>query len=87
MVRGTVRLFGGDRPSARLVPNLERKETCFARFADDPEGRLWVCARVGREVFGTVLAPDEEWLRPGGGALFLDARPTQPTRRVAKKAA
>ena len=83
---GTVRLFAGARPSARLARELQDEESCFARFTADPQERLWVCARVGRRVFSAVLGTEEEWVQPGGGSLFLDARPRQVTRRVAKAA-
>ncbi|RMG07723.1 MAG: hypothetical protein D6731_23130 [Planctomycetota bacterium] len=58
----TVRLFPGQGPSAGLARQLGRGESCFARFAGDPERRLWVCARVGERLFGSVLERDDEWL-------------------------
>lgn len=86
MVLGTIRLFAGNAPSPRLTRELQNQETCFARFAADPDARLWVCARVGSKVYGTVLGRDEEWLQPAGGSRFTGVRPHQPTRRLAKAA-
>jgi hypothetical protein len=82
MVLETIRLFTGDGPSAALSTMLADNESCFARFAHDPEARLWVCARVGDQVFGTLLGQDEEWLRPGHGELRFSQSSARPTRRL-----
>jgi hypothetical protein len=70
----TVRLFPGEAPGPSLAAELSDSESCFARFANDPDGRLWVCARVGRKVYTSPLAYADQWVQPGGGqTLFRHA--------------
>ena len=57
-----VRIFPGEGPGPRLKGMLKDKESCFVRFRQDPQARLWVCARMGRRVFSTPLSPEEEWV-------------------------
>jgi hypothetical protein len=87
MVLETIRLFTGEGPSASLVTLLAKNESCFARFAHDPEARLWVCARVGDQVYGTLLGHDEEWVRPGSGELHVHESSDRVTRRLAPEPA
>ncbi len=82
MVLETIRLFTGQGPSASLTNMLAKDESCFARFAHDPEARLWVCARVGDRVYGTLLGQQEEWLRPGNGEFHARECSNRPTRRL-----
>ncbi len=73
MVLNTVRFFAGTGPSPALASVMADRESCFARFARDPESRLWVCARVGSRIFSSPLDRQDEWVAPGGGELLLAA--------------
>lgn len=59
----TVRVFPGLEPHEGLA--LANDETCVARFLDDPDGRVWVCARVAGAIYGAPLSRDAEWMIPG----------------------
>ena len=71
MVHNTVRLFSGTGPSHALAHQLADRESCFARFTRDPESRLWVCARIGRRIFSSPLAREDEWIQPSGEQVLL----------------
>ena len=73
MVLNTVRFFPGRGPSNALANQMADRESCFARFAHDPESRLWVCARVGAKIFSSPLSREDEWVMPGGGEMLLAA--------------
>ena len=68
----TVRLFPGNGPGPNLAAELTDSESCFARFAHDPDGRLWVCARVGPKVYTSPLAYADEWVQPGSGQTLFN---------------
>lgn len=74
MTLKTVRLFPGVGPGPSLAVELSDSESCFARFAHDPDGRLWVCARVGQKVYSSPLSHADQWVQPcGGQTLFRQA--------------
>ena len=58
----SVRVLPGQGPGPRLRRALKERESCFVRFAQDPEAQVWVCARMGGKVYSTALAADEEWV-------------------------